>query len=100
MTDWQAERVERTARRSAANPHGGSPLMPSHSQGAERRPERRAGRTGSRWRLRVPVAGGSTATIAGYERTVDGLLEAAVQPPEPVADPVIASERMNLEPVA
>ncbi|GIF44381.1 hypothetical protein BC793_1399 [Actinoplanes xinjiangensis] len=79
MTDWEAERFERTARRSAVNPHGGSPLMPSHSQGAERRPERRAGRTGSRWRRRALVVCG----LARCEPAVDGLLEAAVQPPEP-----------------
>jgi hypothetical protein len=32
--------------------------MPPHSQGAERRTERRAGRTGSRWGLRALVIGG------------------------------------------
>lgn len=100
MTDWQAEREKRTARRSAANPHRGSPLMPSHSQGAERRPERRAGRAGTRFRQRASVVCGWTVPIAGYACTVDGLLEAAVRPPGSVADSVVASERMNLEPVA
>jgi hypothetical protein len=118
MTDWEAERVERTARRSSAIPHGGSPLMPSHSQGAERRPERRAGRAGSRWLLRALVVGGlagvtwlltgsaahaadqsgDVATAAGYEPeaesaaelAVDELLEAAAQPPEVVTSiPVV-----------
>lgn len=100
MTDWGAERVERTACRSAVVPHGGSPLMPSHSQGAERRPERRAERTGSRWLLRALVVGGlagvawlltgpaaqasdaSAATAAGNEPAVGELLEAATQSPE------------------
>jgi hypothetical protein len=63
MTDGEAERVERTARRSSAIAHGGSPLMPSHSQGAERRPERRAGRTGSRWLLRALVVGGLVGVV-------------------------------------
>jgi hypothetical protein len=112
MTGWEVERGKRTARRYPAITHGGSPLMPSHSQGAERRPERRAGRTGSRWLLRALVVGGlagvawlltgSAAQAAdrgdgpsgslpgpvpqraetGFEPTVGELLEAAVQPPE------------------
>ena len=112
MTDWEAGRDERTARRSAAITRGGSPLMPSHSQGAERRPERRAGRTGSRWLLRALVIGGLAGSAwlltgsaahaadrggepfgsvphvaeAGYEPTVGELLEAAVQPPEPAPE--------------
>lgn len=70
MTGCEVERDERTARRYPAITRGGSPLMPSHSQGAERRPERRAGRTGSRWLPRARVVG--------------ELLEAADQPPESV----------------
>jgi hypothetical protein len=57
MTDWEVERDERAAYRSVTA-HGASPLMPSHSHGAERRPERRASRTGSRWALRALVIGG------------------------------------------
>jgi hypothetical protein len=60
MTGWAAERFGRTACRSSAIPHGGSPLMPSHSQGAERRLERRAGRAGSRLLLRALVVDGLT----------------------------------------
>ncbi|MFI7545544.1 hypothetical protein [Actinoplanes sp. NPDC049599] len=53
------ERTAPTAYRSApVLPIGVSPLMPPHSQGAERRQEHRAGRTGSRWSLRVLVIGG------------------------------------------
>ena len=43
---------------SSVAPTGGSALMPPHSQGAERRTERHAGRTTSRWRLRALVIGG------------------------------------------
>ncbi|WP_433792840.1 hypothetical protein [Actinoplanes sp. CA-252034] len=76
MTDWEAERVERTAHRSGVVPHGGSPLMPSHSQGAERRPERRAGRTGSRWLLRALVVGG----LAGVAWLLTGSAALAADP--------------------
>ena len=59
MTGRVVERDARTAYRSASIPStGGSALMPPHSQGAERRPEHRAGRTGSRWGLRALVIGG------------------------------------------
>ncbi|WP_328464053.1 hypothetical protein OHA21_39655 [Actinoplanes sp. NBC_00393] len=57
MTSWEVERDERTACRSVIA-HGATTLMPSHSHGAERRPERRASRTGSRWALRALVVGG------------------------------------------
>ncbi|GIE80952.1 hypothetical protein Aph02nite_69020 [Actinoplanes philippinensis] len=80
MTDCEAGRVERTARRSAVVPHGGSPLMPSHSQGAERRPERRAGRTGSRLLLRALVVGG----LAGVAWLLTG---SAAQAADPGAGP-------------
>ena len=109
MTGWGVERDERTASRSVTT-RGGSPLMPSHSQGAERRTERRAGHTGSRWALRALVIGGlagaawlltgsaaraagpddlvgaaldDVATVTGYEPMVGELLEAAVESPEP-----------------
>ncbi|MDI6099047.1 hypothetical protein QLQ12_30430 [Actinoplanes sp. NEAU-A12] len=106
MTGREVERDERTASRSSAITRGGSPLMPSHSQGAERRPERRAGHTGSRWLLRALVIGGlagvawlltgSAAHAADQGDEPSGsllgpvpqfateteLLEAAVQPPE------------------
>lgn len=39
MQSWAVERDERTASPSVIT-HGGSSHMPSHSQGAERRPER------------------------------------------------------------
>ena len=59
MTGSGVERKPRTAYRAASVPSiGVSPLMPPHSQGAERRRGRRAGRTGSRWGLRVLVIGG------------------------------------------
>ncbi len=59
MTGWGVERQPRTAYLSASVPSVGvSPLMPPHSQGAERPREHRARRTGSRWGLRVLVVGG------------------------------------------
>ncbi|BBH65476.1 hypothetical protein ACTI_21610 [Actinoplanes sp. OR16] len=58
MTGWGVERGMRAACRSLSIPRGGSPLMPSPSQEAERRPERRAGHIGSRWALRALVIGG------------------------------------------
>jgi hypothetical protein len=57
MTGWGVERTPRTAY-PASVPPVASTLMPPHSQGAERRTERRAGRTGSRWGLRALVIGG------------------------------------------
>jgi hypothetical protein len=42
----------------SVSPTGVAALMPPHSQGAERRREHRAGRTGSRWTLRALVIGG------------------------------------------
>ena len=58
MTGWGVERTPRTAYPTSPPPTGVSSLMPPHSQGAERRTERRAGRTGSRWALRALVIGG------------------------------------------
>jgi hypothetical protein len=59
MTGRVVERDAHTAYRSASVPSiGASALMPPHSQGAERRKEHRAGRTGSRWALRAVVVGG------------------------------------------
>jgi hypothetical protein len=61
MAGWGVEREPRTVRLSASVVSTGvSPLMPPHSQGAERRREHRAGRTASRWGLRVLVVGGLT----------------------------------------
>ena len=55
MTGWGVERMPRTAvPASSVVPTGDSTLMPPHSQGAERRMERRAGR----WGLRALVIGG------------------------------------------
>jgi hypothetical protein len=59
MTGWGVERTPRTAHRpSPVSPAGSSALMPPSSQGAERRTERHATRTGPRWGLRVLVIGG------------------------------------------
>ena len=59
MTGRVVERAAGTAYRSASIPSTGGPaLMPPHSQGAERRTDHRAGRTGSRWSLRALVIGG------------------------------------------
>jgi hypothetical protein len=58
MTGWGVERSTRTAYPVSAPPADVSALMPPSSQGAERRTERRAGRTGSRWALRALVIGG------------------------------------------
>ncbi|HEY7271144.1 MAG TPA: hypothetical protein VH502_00325 [Actinoplanes sp.] len=59
MTGWRVERTSRAAFRSPSiELTGDRSLMPSPSQGAERRTERRARRTGSRWGLRVLVIGG------------------------------------------
>jgi hypothetical protein len=57
MTGWGVQRTPRTAYPTSVPPVA-SALMPPHSQGAERRTERRAGRTGSRWGLRALVIGG------------------------------------------
>ena len=63
MTGRMVERAARPAYRSApVPPTGVSALMPPHSQGAERRGEHRAGRTGSRWGLRALVVGGLAGT--------------------------------------
>ncbi|MEU4621135.1 hypothetical protein AB0G04_14290 [Actinoplanes sp. NPDC023801] len=67
MTDREAAATSRSARRSSAITHGGSPLMPSHSQGAERRAERRTQHV---------------ATVARCAPAVGELLQAAAQPPE------------------
>lgn len=59
MTGSGVERKPRTAYPAASVPSiGVSPLMPPHSQGAERRRGRRAGLAGSRWGLRALVIGG------------------------------------------
>ncbi|GAA4595270.1 hypothetical protein BJY16_001614 [Actinoplanes octamycinicus] len=81
MPGWRVERTPRTASRSVPVTPGGSPLMPPHSQGAERRPERRAGRAGSRWVLRALVVGG----LAGAAWLLTGAAAHAAGPdPEPV----------------
>jgi hypothetical protein len=59
MTGWRVERTSRAAFRSPSiELTGDRSLMPPPSQGAERRTERRARRTGSRWGLRALVIGG------------------------------------------
>jgi hypothetical protein len=59
MTRWGVGRTQRTAIPTAPGvPTGASALMPPHSQGAERRTERPASRTSTRWGLRTLVIGG------------------------------------------
>ncbi|GAA2844305.1 hypothetical protein Acy02nite_69350 [Actinoplanes cyaneus] len=84
MAGWRVERTPRAASGSVPATHGGSPLMPPHSQGAERRPERRAGRAGHRWFLRVLVISG----LAGVAWLLTG---AAANAAEPDAEPVSGS---------
>jgi hypothetical protein len=82
MTGWVVER-KRTAPATVA-PVGARTLMPPHSQEAERRTGRHAGRTGSRWGLRALVIGGlagaawlltgSAAQAADHDATPGGLL--------------------------
>ncbi|MEV6303712.1 hypothetical protein AB0M02_30185 [Actinoplanes sp. NPDC051861] len=76
MAGWEVERESRTACRPAAIARGDSALMPSPTQGAERRPERRAGRTGSRWVLRALVVGG----LAGAAWLLTGSAAHAADP--------------------
>jgi hypothetical protein len=82
--NWVVERMRRTTHPSSCPPLGATTLMPSHSQGAERRTERRAGRTGSRWAVRTIVIGGlagaawlltgAAAHAADRDPTTEGLL--------------------------
>jgi hypothetical protein len=59
MTGWGVERMRTAFSASTRDLSTGvSALMPPHSQGAERRTERRARRTGYRWGLRALVIGG------------------------------------------
>jgi hypothetical protein len=59
MTRWGVERTPRTTGPTGSGASTGvSALMPPHSQGAERRTERHASRTGTRWGLRALVIGG------------------------------------------
>ncbi|MFI1992489.1 hypothetical protein [Actinoplanes sp. NPDC020271] len=84
MTGWRVERTPRAASGSVPATPGSSLLMPPHSQGAERRTERRAGRAGSRWVLRALVVGG----LAGAAWLLTG---AAANAAEPDAEPVNGS---------
>ncbi|GIF11555.1 hypothetical protein [Actinoplanes teichomyceticus] len=84
MPGWRVERTPRAALRSVPAAHGGFPPMPPHSQGAERRPERRAGRAGHRWVLRALVIGG----LAGVAWL---LTAAAAHAAGPGAEPVTGS---------
>ncbi len=82
MTGWVVERM-RTAPTTVA-PAGARTLMPPHSQEAERRTGRHAGRTGSRWGLRALVIGGlagaawlltgAAAHASDHEAALGGLL--------------------------
>jgi hypothetical protein len=84
MTRWVVERGTRTTDPSSRPPLGATALMPPHSQGAERRSERRAGHTGSRWALRALVIGGlagaawlltgAAAHAADRDAATEGLL--------------------------
>jgi hypothetical protein len=59
MTLWRVERTSRTAFPAAlVASTGDSSLMPPPSQGTDRRTERRARRSGSRWGVRALVIGG------------------------------------------
>jgi hypothetical protein len=59
MTGWEVERTPRAAVPArSGTPAGVCSHMPPPSQGAERRTERRARRTGMRWGLRALVIGG------------------------------------------
>ncbi|GAA1584661.1 hypothetical protein GCM10009828_006140 [Actinoplanes couchii] len=72
MKSWGVERDERTASRSVI-PHGSSSHMPSHSQGTERRPERRAGGTAHRCAPRARVV----SAVGGSLQTADQPSETA-----------------------
>ncbi|BCJ43654.1 hypothetical protein GCM10010168_40370 [Actinoplanes ianthinogenes] len=94
MPGWRVERTPRTASRSVPVTPGGSPLMPPHSQGAERRPERRAGRAGSRWVLRALVVGG----LAGAAWLLTGAAAHAAGPgPEPITGSWFGAVTENVE---
>jgi hypothetical protein len=88
MTGQGVERTPRTAYPDpSVSPTGVSSLMPPHIQGAERRSERRAGHTGSRWGLRALVIGG----LAGAAWLLTGAAaHAADRDPGPVG-PLIGS---------
>ena len=80
MTGWEVERTPRAAYPVSWLPGTVSSPMPPHSQGAERRTERRAGRTGSRWALRALVIGG----LAGAAWMLTGAAaQAAERDPAP-----------------
>jgi hypothetical protein len=85
MTKWEVERSSRTAvPASPVGPTGVTALMPPHSQGAERRTERRAGR----WALRALVIGG----LAGAAWLLTGgAAHAADRDPAPEGLPLLGS---------
>ena len=73
---------------SSVAPTGVCSLMPPQSQGAERRMERRASRTGSRWGLRALVIGG----LAGVAWLLTGAAaHAADRDPAPEGSPLGSS---------
>jgi len=82
MTGSRVERIMRTAHPApSGSPAGVSPLMPPHSQGAERRTERRTRTTGIRWGVRTLVIGG----LAGAAWLLTGV---AAHAADPGAEPV------------
>ena len=105
MTGWGVERRPRTAHRpSSVSPAGVSALMPPPSQGAERRTERHAARTG----LRVLVIGGlsgaarpftgAAAHAADRDHVPEGLVDLMPAALLPVAmgEQAVASHRLPL----
>jgi hypothetical protein len=89
MTGWGVERMRTAVPASTWDrPTGVSALMPPHSQGAERRTERRARRTGSRWGMRALVIGG----LAGAAWLLTGAAaHAADRDPAPDGQGLIGS---------
>jgi hypothetical protein len=116
MTGPGVERDARTAFPLLSVPSAGvAALMPPHSQGAERRREHRAGRTGSRWTLRALVIGGlagaawlltgAAAHAADHDPTARGLLGSSIigttvhgdDRSEPVVDRILTAATKPLE---
>jgi len=90
MADREVGRTPRTMvpLRPLSPPAGVTALMPPHSQGAERRTERRARHAGLRWGVRVLVIGG----LAGVAWLLTGAAaHAADRDPEPSGPGLLGS---------